>query len=288
MAPQRLRVSTRDVVVALAAFGLTLALLGSAHNADRGLDALGGFLAALACLPLVAHRRSPLGVFALTTAASAALNGLGYALGPPFGPTVALFYVAEDERTRARIAETAAVVLGFFAVHVAATAAAHGGFPTSSILFGVVIWGGAWVLGDQLQQRREPGHTGIDPGPGDDSAVSVDQRHVVMGLGPVDPTGQRHATVLALLLGGHRMSVRDGGGDLMDSAPRRGISQAVHDPGDRQGHRLRSDLCGVGGINGSDHLLAAHRRDCGRVGEISGTPAGPTGRVGPKPDPPIT
>jgi signal transduction histidine kinase len=154
MAPQRLRVSTRDVVVALAAFGPTLALLGSAHNADRSLDALGGFLAALACLPLVAHKRSPLGVFALTTAASAALNGLGYALGPPFGPTVALFYVAEDERTRARIAETAAVVLGFFAVHVGATAAAHGGFPTSSILFGVVIWGGAWVLGDQLQQRR--------------------------------------------------------------------------------------------------------------------------------------
>jgi signal transduction histidine kinase len=154
MAPQRLRVSTRDVVVALAAFGLTLALLGFAHNADRGLDAPGVFLAALACLPLVAHRRSPLGVFALTTAASAALNGLGYALGPPFGPTVALFYVAEDERTRARIAETAAVVLGLFAVHIGATAAAHGGFPTSSILFGIVVWGGAWVLGDQLRQRR--------------------------------------------------------------------------------------------------------------------------------------
>jgi signal transduction histidine kinase len=149
-----LHVSARDAAVALAAFGLTLLLLGLSHNADRGLDPLGGFLAAAACFPLVAHRRSPLGVFALTTAASAILNGLGYALGPPFGPTVALFYVAEDERTRARILETAAVVLGFFAVHVAATAAAHGGFPTSSILFGVVVWGGAWVLGDQLQQRR--------------------------------------------------------------------------------------------------------------------------------------
>lgn len=155
MAPRRsLHASGRDAAVALAAFGLTLLLLGLDHSADRGLDPLGGFLAALACLPLVARRRSPLGVFALTTAAAATLNGLGYALGPPFGPTVALFYVAEDERTRARIVETAAVVLGFFAVHVGATAAAHGGFPTSAILFGVVVWGGAWVLGDQLRQRR--------------------------------------------------------------------------------------------------------------------------------------
>lgn len=154
MAPRRLQVSARDAVVALAAFGLTLLLLGFGHNADRGLDPLGGLLTALASLPLVAHRRSPLGVFALTTSASAVLNGLGYAVGPPFGPTVALFYVAEDERTRARMLETAAVVLGFFAIHIGATAAAHGGFPTSSILFGIVVWGGAWILGDQVQQRR--------------------------------------------------------------------------------------------------------------------------------------
>jgi signal transduction histidine kinase len=154
MALQRLHASVRDVVVALVAFALTLLLLGLGHNSERGLDALGVLLAAVSCFPLVVHRRSPLGVFALTTAASATLNGLGYAVGPPFGPTVALFYVAEDERTRARIAESAAVVLGLFAVHIGATAAAHGGFPTSSILFGVVVWGGAWVLGDQLQQRR--------------------------------------------------------------------------------------------------------------------------------------
>jgi signal transduction histidine kinase len=146
--------SKRDVAVAFAAFGLTLLLLGLDHNADRGLDPLGVFLAAIACFPLAARRSSPLGVFALTTAASAILNGLGYALGPPFGPTVALFYVATDERTRARILETAFVVLGLFAVHVGATAAANGGFPTSAILFGILVWGGAWVLGDQLQQRR--------------------------------------------------------------------------------------------------------------------------------------
>lgn len=144
----------RDLIVAAVAFALTLLLLGLDHGAERGLDAVGVVLAALASLPLLARRRSPLAVFALTTAAAATLNGLGYAVGPPFGPTAALFFVATDERTRERIATTAAVVVGMFAAHIGATAVAHGGFPTSPILFGVVVWGGAWMLGDQLQQRR--------------------------------------------------------------------------------------------------------------------------------------
>jgi signal transduction histidine kinase len=144
----------RDALIALVAFGLTLALLGFDRSADRSLDPLGVVLAGIACLPLLARRRSPLAVFAVTTAASAALNGLGYALGPPFGPTIALFFVAADERTRERIRETAAIVLGFFAIHVAATASAHPGFPTSAVLFGIVIWGGAWMIGDQARQRR--------------------------------------------------------------------------------------------------------------------------------------
>jgi signal transduction histidine kinase len=149
-----LQAQASDVAIALLAFALTLALLRFAHNPDRGLDALGVVLAALASLPLVARRRSPLAVFALTTAASATLNGLGYAVGPPFGPTIALFFVAADERTRSRIVQTAAVVIGLFSVHIAASASAHSGFPTSAVLFGIVVWGGAWTLGDQVRQRR--------------------------------------------------------------------------------------------------------------------------------------
>jgi signal transduction histidine kinase len=144
----------RDALVALAAFGLTLVLLAVDHSGDRNLDPVGGLLAAVASLPLIARRRMPLAVFALTAAASATLNGLGYAVGPPFGPTVALFFVAADDRTRARIRETAAVVLLLFAVHIGATAAGHGKFPTSPILFGIVVWGGAWMIGDQLRHRR--------------------------------------------------------------------------------------------------------------------------------------
>ena len=144
-----------DLIVATAAFGLTLALLAGRGNATRGLDPLGGALAAIACFPLLGRRRAPLSVFALTTAASATLNALGYAQGPPFGPTVALFFVASDARTPARFRQIAAVVLGLFAIHIGATAIGHHGFPTVPVLSGIVVWGGAWIIGDQLRQRRQ-------------------------------------------------------------------------------------------------------------------------------------
>jgi signal transduction histidine kinase len=144
----------RDLLVALVAYGLTLAVLHGMPGSKRHLDLLGWALAGVACFPLLARRRSPLGVFVLTTAASATLNGLGYGLGPPFGPTFALFFVATDERPRARIRLTATVVLGLFVIHVGSTLIRHGGFPTSSILFGILVWGSAWVVGDQLRHRR--------------------------------------------------------------------------------------------------------------------------------------
>jgi len=144
----------RDVVVALVALALTLGLLAHGHGSTRAIDLPGVVLAAVATLPLVYHRRAPLAVFALTTAASAAINALGYQAGPPFGPTVALFYVASDDRTRLRIGRTAAVVFGMFAVHLGATAISEDGFPATPILFGVVVWGVAWGLGDGLRGRR--------------------------------------------------------------------------------------------------------------------------------------
>jgi signal transduction histidine kinase len=144
-----------DVLVTAVAFGLTLAVLAAGHGSSRNLDALGVVLAAAATFPLLAWRSNPLEVFVVTALASAALNGIGYAVGPPFGPTLALFFVALDERTRDRLAQTVAVVLTMFAIHLGATAASGGGFPTTAVLFGVVVWGGAWVVGDQLRQRRQ-------------------------------------------------------------------------------------------------------------------------------------
>jgi signal transduction histidine kinase len=145
----------RDALVAAVAFGLTLGLLSSAHGSDRRLDVLSVALAAIACFPLVMHRRAPLAVFTSCTAAAATLNGFGYDLGPPFGPTVALFYLAADQRTRDRLAQTATVVLALAAIHIGATVIPHAGFPTTPILGASVVWGGAWIIGDQVRQRRQ-------------------------------------------------------------------------------------------------------------------------------------
>jgi signal transduction histidine kinase len=146
-----------DAGIAAAVFALTLALLAAGGSAEdtRDLDPLGVVLAALASLPLVARRRAPLAVFAFTAAASAVLNGLGYALGPPLGPTVALFFLAlNPPKTRTGLRLAAATVIGMFAVHVAAAGVGHDELPVVPLLFGTVVWGGALVLGDRVRQRR--------------------------------------------------------------------------------------------------------------------------------------
>jgi signal transduction histidine kinase len=89
------------------------------------------------------------------TAASATIESLGYALGPPFGPTVALFYLAADRRTPDRMRQIAGTVVALGAIHVGVAAATTSGFPTSAILGAIIVWGGAWIVGDQQRQRRQ-------------------------------------------------------------------------------------------------------------------------------------
>ena len=148
-----------DAAVAVAVFAVSLLMLaaGGADAEDaRDLDALGVLLAALAALPLVARRRAPLAVFAVTATASVVLSGLDYPPGPPLGPTVALFFLAlTPERTRAPRPLAAAVVIGFLLVHAGSAGLADDEFPTVPLLFGSVVWGGAWVLGDRVRLRRE-------------------------------------------------------------------------------------------------------------------------------------
>ena len=93
-----------DAVIATAALAGSLLLIshdgipGSAADAD--LEGLGILLAMCASAPLVAWRRSPLGVFTVTAAASALLAGLGYPLGIPLGASAAVYLLAasRDER----------------------------------------------------------------------------------------------------------------------------------------------------------------------------------------------
>lgn len=150
-----------DALIALIVFALTLGMIGADGERGRGpphfdLDAPGIMLAALASLPLVARRRLPLVVFALTGAASGALHGSGYPPGVPLGATIALYTLAATPRDgRARPWLMPLTVAAVFAAHVGAIGLARDEFPTVPLLFGTVVWGGAWVIGERVRMRRE-------------------------------------------------------------------------------------------------------------------------------------
>jgi len=48
------------------------------------------------------------------------------------------------------------------------------------------------VLGDQRQQRAESGGAGIDAGTRYNPAALIDERDIMMRLGPIDPARQFH------------------------------------------------------------------------------------------------
>jgi signal transduction histidine kinase len=149
-----------DVGIALGVFALTVATLSSGgvsgDEEARNLDGLGVVLAALSSLPLLARRTSPLAAFAAAASASAVINSLGYAPGPPIGPTVALFFVGlYGDRSKDGGRLTASVIALFFLVHVVAAGYGRDQFPVVPALFGALVWGGAWVLGDRIRLRHE-------------------------------------------------------------------------------------------------------------------------------------
>jgi signal transduction histidine kinase len=161
MAPRQTSRARRvavDVAVAAAAFLLTLGATagdrGGEPDAGRDPDALAVVLIVASTLPLLARRRAPLGVFALTAAASSLLFALDYPPGPPLGPTVALFSLGlHPSAAGGRV--TAAVVAGFYALHFASASVGNEEFSAVPALLGALLWGGAWVIGDRVRMRRE-------------------------------------------------------------------------------------------------------------------------------------
>jgi signal transduction histidine kinase len=146
----------RDVLLSLVAFAAQLGLL--AHGGlDSGqyhaLDVGGGVLAAVSTLPLAFWRRGPLAVFVVTTLASATLNLLDYPTGPPIGATIALFLFAATSAGATR--RTVVLVGGLLAVHVASTGIGHSTFPTTPLLFGLLVWTLTLVAGDRVRLHRE-------------------------------------------------------------------------------------------------------------------------------------
>ena len=142
-----------DVALAVAAFAASVALLAVGENeADSGgFDALDVAIVGLTALPLVAWRRAPLAVFVVTALASSLSFATAEPVGPPVGPTIAVYLLAfSSDGSRERTRLTLGVVAAMLAVHVVA-----GGILGAEILFGITVWGGAWLAGDRTRLRRE-------------------------------------------------------------------------------------------------------------------------------------
>lgn len=151
-----------DVLITLAALSGTLAVVShgftvvpDSHPATRSLDFLGAVLAVCASVPLLAWRRNPLAVFAVTASASAVLGGLGYAVGVPFGPTAALYLLAASrDEAHPWSQRTTAAAVAFLAAYLGATGAARAGFPGRELFHTTLAWGAAWFAGERTRLRR--------------------------------------------------------------------------------------------------------------------------------------
>jgi signal transduction histidine kinase len=122
----------------------------------RELDLLGVVVGACATVPLIAWRRAPLGVFAVTAAASTLLAGLGYPADLALGPTIALYLLAASRAKQTPWTRQATVtVAGLMLAYVAASAAAQGAFPSSALLHTGLAWAAAWFAGERTRLRRE-------------------------------------------------------------------------------------------------------------------------------------
>jgi len=146
--------------VALVASLLLLSHSGFAFGASepesRDLDWIGALLLACSTLPLLAWRSGPRAVFTLTASASVVLGGLGYPIGLPVGPTVALYLLAasrvdEDPWTR----RSTGAVVALFLAYLGATAVSDGGFPMNELLHTSLAWAAAWFAGERTHLRRE-------------------------------------------------------------------------------------------------------------------------------------
>jgi signal transduction histidine kinase len=127
----------------------------SHHRVLRELDPLAVVLAAGSTVPLLAWRRSPLGVFAVTAASGAVLAGLGYRIDLLLGSTAALYLLAASRQPRTPWTwRTTVTVVGLLLAYLGAAAAAQGAFPASELLHTGLAWAVAWFAGERTRLRR--------------------------------------------------------------------------------------------------------------------------------------
>ncbi|MBA3310042.1 MAG: histidine kinase, partial [Nocardioidaceae bacterium] len=150
-----------DAAIAAVAFAGSLALLSHGgiaptRSGSAELDLVGVILAAGSAFPVIAWRRSPLGVFVVTAAASVVLALLGYSADLMPGPIAALCLLAASrDSATAWTRRTSVTAIGLLAAYLTAAAVAQGTFPGTELLHTGLAWAGAWFAGERTRLRRE-------------------------------------------------------------------------------------------------------------------------------------
>jgi signal transduction histidine kinase len=153
-----------DAAVAAVALAGTLALLrlgaigaiGPSSPGSGELDLVAVVLAACSTLPLVAWRRFPLGVFAVTAVVGVLLAGLGYRIDLLLGPAAALYLLAASRQPQTSWTPRATVtVVGLLVAYLGASAAARGAVPASELSHTGLAWAVAWFAGERTRLRRQ-------------------------------------------------------------------------------------------------------------------------------------
>ena len=150
-----------DVAIAAVALGGSLAQLshggiGGSPPEPGGLHWTGGLLAACSTLPLVAWRRDPRAVFAVTASAIVLLGALGHPIALPLGPTAALYLLAASRDDADPWTErSTGTVVALFLAYLGATALGDDRFPWSELLHTGLAWALAWFAGERTRLRRE-------------------------------------------------------------------------------------------------------------------------------------
>ncbi len=146
-----------DAAIAVAIFAASIGLLAAGESdADGTIDVLEVCLVALASLPLVARRAAPIPVFVVTALASIGLAAVAEPAGPPLGPTLAIYWMvvgSDESRDRTRLMAT--LVVALLIAHATANGLHEDRFPLPELVFGVLVWGGAWLAGDRTRLRHE-------------------------------------------------------------------------------------------------------------------------------------
>jgi signal transduction histidine kinase len=130
--------------------------IAGTHTGPHDLDLASGLIAACSSLPLVAWRRAPRAVFALTGVAAILLVALGYALALALGPAIALFLLAASRDEEDPWSGTdSAMAVTLFGAYLGASALGDGDFPGSELLHTGLAGAVGWFAGDRTRLRHE-------------------------------------------------------------------------------------------------------------------------------------